>query len=70
MEPRAAYEGRGFEIVGLNADKVLEIPTDDGERAEYARKTRLAFPLAHMTPEMQAAYGQVSVFPTLFFVDG
>lgn len=69
VELSAAYKGRGFEILGVNADRVLEIPADDGERAEYARRMRFAFPLAHMTPEMQAAYGQVSVFPTLFFVD-
>ena len=69
VELREAYEGRGFEIVGVNADRVLEIPVDDAERAAYARKNGMRFPLAHLTPEMQAAYGQVSVFPTLFFVD-
>ena len=69
VELREAYEGRGFEIVGVNADRVLEIPADDAERAAYARKNGMRFPLAHLTPEMQAAYGQVSVFPTLFFVD-
>ena len=63
------YQPRGFEILGVNADRVLEVPADDAQRAEYARKSAITFPLAHMTPEMQAAYGQVSVFPTLFFVD-
>ena len=69
VELHNAYEGQGFEIVGVNADRVLEIPADDAERAAYARKNAMRFPLAHLTPEMQAAYGQVSVFPTLFFVD-
>ena len=69
VELHNAYEGQGFEIVGVNADRVLEIPADDAERAAYARKNVMRFPLAHLTPEMQAAYGQVSVFPTLFFVD-
>jgi len=64
------YRPKGFEIVGVNADRVLEVPADDAERAAYGRKNSITFPLAHMTPEMQAAYGQVSVFPTLFFVDG
>lgn len=64
------YRPKGFEIVGVNADRVLEVPADDAERAAYARKNSITFPLAHMTPEMLAAYGQVSVFPTLFFVDG
>ncbi len=69
VELRRAYQREGFEIVGLNADRVLEVPADDAERAAYASRNGIRFPLAHLTPEMQAAYGQVSVFPTLFFVD-
>jgi len=64
-----AYAAKGFRIVGLNADRVLEIPTSDEDRAAYARKNALPFTLADMTPEAQEAYGAVSVFPTLFFVD-
>ena len=63
------YAARGLRIVGLNADRVLEIPTTDEDRAAYARKNGWAFTLAHMTPEAQEAHGAVSVFPTLFFVD-
>jgi thiol-disulfide isomerase/thioredoxin len=64
-----AYAAKGFRIVGLNADRVLEIPTSDEDRAAYAKRNGWAFTLAHMTPEAQEAYGAVSVFPTLFFVD-
>jgi thiol-disulfide isomerase/thioredoxin len=63
------YAAKGFRIVGLNADRVLEIPMTDEDRAAYAKKSGWAFTLAHMTPEAQEAYGAVSVFPTLFFVD-
>ena len=63
------YAAKGFRIVGLNADRVLEIPTTDEDRAAYAKKNGWTFTLAHMTPEAQQAYGTVSVFPTLFFVD-
>jgi thiol-disulfide isomerase/thioredoxin len=63
------YAPKGFRIVGLNADRVLEIPTTDADRAGYAAKNGWTFTLAHMTPEAQEAYGAVSVFPTLFFVD-
>jgi thiol-disulfide isomerase/thioredoxin len=63
------YVAKGFRIVGLNADRVLEIPTTDEDRAAYAKKNGWAFTLAHMTPEAQEAYGAVSVFPTMFFVD-
>ena len=48
---------------------MLEIPTSDEDRAAYAKRNGWAFTLAHMTPEAQEAYGAVSVFPTLFFVD-
>jgi len=64
-----AYGAKGFEIVGLNADRVLELPYSDADRAAYAKKYGWAFTLAHMTVETQEAYGAVSVFPTLFFVD-
>jgi thiol-disulfide isomerase/thioredoxin len=63
------YAAKGFRIVGLNADRVLEIPTTEEDRAAYAKKSGWTFTLAHMTAEAQEAYGTVSVFPTLFFVD-
>ena len=63
------YAAKGFRIVALNADRALEIPTSDEDRAAYAKKNGWTFTLAHMTPEAQQAYGTVSVFPTLFFVD-
>lgn len=69
VELQAAYKPKGFEIVAVNADKVLELPVGDAERAAYVAKHGVRLRLAHLTPEMQAAYGQVSVFPTFFFVD-
>jgi hypothetical protein len=48
---------------------VLELPYSDEERVLYAKQQGLAFTLAHLTPETQEAYGSVSVFPTMFFVD-
>jgi thiol-disulfide isomerase/thioredoxin len=63
------YAAKGFRIVGLNADRVLELPYGDEDRAAYAAKNGLAFTLAHMTAQAQEAYGAVSVFPTMFFVD-
>ena len=64
-----AYAAKGFRIVGLNADRLLELPYSDAERTAYAQQQGLAFTLAHLTPELQEAYGSVSVFPTMFFVD-
>jgi thiol-disulfide isomerase/thioredoxin len=65
----AAHRAQGLTILGVNADQVLEIPVDDAARAAYARKEGLHFPLAYLSEEMQDAYGMVSVFPTLVFVD-
>jgi len=64
-----AYAAKGLVIVGLNADRVLELPYSDADRTAYAKKYSWGFTLAHMTAEAQEAYGSVSVFPTLFFVD-
>ncbi len=69
VELDEAYRSKGFEIVGLNADHFLELDTTDAEREAYASKLGIKFTLAHLTTEVQAAYGGVSVFPTLFFVD-
>src|SRR5262245_1277310 len=63
------YAPKGFSIVGANADKALELPYDDKVRADYAKKYGFNFTLAHMNAQMQQAYGGVSVFPTMFFVD-
>jgi thiol-disulfide isomerase/thioredoxin len=64
-----AYSAKGFRIVGLNADRVLELPYRDEDRQAYARERGLGFTLAYLTSEAQEAYGSVSVFPTFFFVD-
>jgi thiol-disulfide isomerase/thioredoxin len=63
------YAAKGFRIVALNADRVLELPYEDADRQAYAAKQALAFTLAHLTTEAQEAYGSVSVFPTFVFVD-
>ena len=64
-----AYAAKGFRIVGLNADRALELPYTDDDRRGYAAKQGLAFTLAQATPAMLDAYGAVSVFPTIFVVD-
>ncbi len=63
------YEGRGFTVLGLNADKVLKLKYDDAYRAEYGAKIRVNFPNLHLTPEVRASLGNVNIFPTLFLVD-
>ncbi len=69
VELEKTYAPKGFQIVALNADRVLELPFSDEDRAAYARENGIDFALAHMTAEVQEAYGAVSVFPTMFFVN-
>ena len=69
VELDKVYGPKGFTIVGLNADNLLELDYTDADRADYVKKLGIRFTLAHANAEAQAAYGGVSVFPTLFFVD-
>jgi thiol-disulfide isomerase/thioredoxin len=69
MQVRAAHAAQGLEVVGANADGILELPYSDADRLEYTRKLGIAFPLFTATAAMQESFGAVSVFPTLFFVD-
>ncbi len=55
--------------MALNADRVLELPYADADRAAYASGAGAGFTFGHVTPEVQEAYGAVSVFPTFFFVN-
>ncbi|MBK5256666.1 MAG: TlpA family protein disulfide reductase [Vicinamibacteria bacterium] len=69
VELDKVYGPKGFTIIGLNSDKLLELDYTDEDRAAYAAKLSIKFVLAHANAEAQNAYGGVSVFPTLFFVD-
>jgi thiol-disulfide isomerase/thioredoxin len=63
------FEARNFIVIGLNADKVLELDYDDSERKAYLEKNHVNFPVGHLTTEVQSAFGGVQLFPTLFLVD-
>ncbi len=69
VELDKVYRAKGFNIVALNADRLLELDYTDADRAAYASRLGFRFALAHANPEAQLAYGGVSVFPTFFFVD-
>jgi thiol-disulfide isomerase/thioredoxin len=69
VELDKVYGPRGFTIVGLNADRLLELDYTDADRAAYVKKLGIGYTLGHADTEAQAAYGGVSVFPTFFFVD-
>ena len=65
----AKYAPLGFQIVAANSDKFLELPYNDTVRADYVKKVGIKFTTAYLNTDMQQAYGGVSVFPTMFFVD-
>lgn len=69
VELDKVYRPLGFSILALNADTLLELDYTAAERAAYAAKLGIRFALGHANAEAQTAYGGVSVFPTLFFVD-
>jgi len=61
---------QGLVVVALNADGYLALGSTDDSRAAYAKQNGLdTLTLAHGTAEAHDAYGGVSVYPTLFFVD-
>jgi len=63
------FGARNFTVIGLNADKVLELDYDDSERKAYLEKNHVNFPVGHLTTEVQSSYGGIQLFPTLFLVD-
>jgi len=69
MRLRTAHSAQGLEVVGANADEILELPYGDSDRREYVRKLGITFPLVTATAAMQESFGSVSVFPTFFFVN-
>lgn len=60
---------RNFTVIGLNADRVLDLGYPDSERATYLDKHEINFPVGHLTAEVQEAYGGIQLFPSLFLVD-
>jgi cytochrome c biogenesis protein CcmG/thiol:disulfide interchange protein DsbE len=63
------YGSRGVKFVGLNADDVLGIGTDIAARRDYVAKEGITFPVVNLDAATRRSFGQVNVFPTLFFVD-
>src|SRR5436309_2913665 len=45
------YASQGFKIVGVNADKFLELPYDDKTRAEYVKKYGFKFTTAYLNEQ-------------------
>jgi peroxiredoxin len=64
------FSGHGLTIVGANADKILGLSYDDDLRRRYIRDEKINFAVVRWTKESDSAYGNISIFPTLFLIDG
>ena len=63
------YRSSNFQIVGLNADRVLGLEVSDQQRNAHLRRAGIDFPNLHLDSATRQAFGSVRVFPTLFFSD-
>lgn len=63
------YGNDRLRVVGLNADRILELTVTDPQRIEYLKKHGVSFPNLHLTREVHKAFGNVNVYPTLFLLD-
>jgi len=63
------YRSTGFKFYSFNADKLLGIERAEKTRQSYHRKHEHRFINADLNKETRAAFGNVNVYPTLFFVD-
>ncbi len=63
------FASRGLTIVAANADRMLGLSYDDAVRRRYLAEHEVKFSVAHWTKESDAAFGNISIFPTLFLID-
>ncbi|HKT10932.1 MAG TPA: TlpA disulfide reductase family protein [Terriglobia bacterium] len=63
------FGARGFEVIGANADNLLGLGISDEARQRYAEKEGIHFPVVRWTRESNLAYGEISIYPTLFLID-
>jgi peroxiredoxin len=62
------YRQKGLAVIGANADQLLGLEYDDAVRRKYIEEKHVTFPVGHWTREGDSAYGNVSIYPTLFLI--
>ena len=63
------YSDSNFQVIGFNADRVLELEVTDQQRQDYLQDQSLRFVNLHVDRSTRQTFGNINVFPTLFFVD-
>lgn len=64
------FSGRGFQVIGANADQLLGLAYDDATRRAYLHREGITFPIVRWSRESNQAYGGIAIFPTMFLIDG
>ena len=62
------YSASNFQVIGFNADHVIGVNATDQQREAYLQDHDLRFANAHLDQATWEAFGNVQIFPTLFFV--
>ena len=62
------YSASNFQVIGFNADQVMGINANDQQRKTYLQESNLHFANVHLDEATWEAFGNINVFPTLFFV--
>ena len=62
------HNSSNFRLIGVNADRVLELEVTDQERQSYLSEHDLDFLNVYLDPTAHRSFGNIQVFPTLFFV--
>ncbi len=63
------YSDSDFQAIGFNADRVLELGVTDQQRRNYLQDQGLRFVNLHVDRSTRQTFGNINVFPTLFFVN-
>ena len=62
------YSASNFQVIGFNADHVIGVNATDQQREAYLQEHNLSFANVHLDQATWEAFGNVQIFPTLFFV--
>ena len=63
------YTDSNFQVIGFNANRVLELEVTDQPGQNYLQDGGLRFVNLHVDQPTRQAFGNINVFPTLFFVN-
>ena len=61
------YAESGFRVVGFNSDEAVGLEVSDSQRADYLEKNGQHFTNVLVDSRTREAFGNVNLFPTLFF---